>query len=60
MVVAYVRLSATPTCAPSSRIYALLLPSADDNKWDDVEVLQSPLGGFGLFPRNAIIWDETT
>ena len=50
MVVAYVRLHASPTAPPSGRVYALLLPSADTDEWDEVDVRRSALGGFGAFP----------
>ena len=55
MVVAYVRLFASleHNVTPKSRIYALLLPSADTKRWAELSVRQSPLGGFGVYPRQA-------
>ena len=56
MVVAYVRLypSLAPNASPTSRIYALLLPSAaDSTEWSELSVRKSPLGGFGVYPRRA-------
>ena len=55
MVVCYVRLYASlaPSATPSSRVYALLLPSADKSRWQELEVRRSPLGGYGLFPKKS-------
>ena len=55
MVVAYVRLFASleHNVTPKSRIYALLLPSADTKRWAELSVRQSPLSGFGVYPRQA-------
>ena len=63
MVVALVRLypSLAPNASPSSRLYAMLLPSADDaTDWNEVDVQQSALGGFGLYPRqqSALDWSN--
>ena len=53
MVVAYVRLwsSIAPRARPASRIYALLLPSADESEWDELQVGKSHYEGFGVYPR---------
>ena len=60
MVVAFVRLQASLTYAAmpkAGRIYALLLPSAVGNEWAELDVLPSPLGGFGVFPRgDGLSW----
>ena len=55
MVVTYVRCRASlePACKPTSRIYALVLPGANSTDWGKVNVRRSPLGGHGLFPRQA-------
>lgn len=63
MVVAYVRLyaSLSPTASPSSRVYALLLPSHTTNAWAELDVRPSRLGGYGLFPArrgSSINWDD--
>ena len=64
MVVAYVRLSSSlaSTCSPSSRVYALLLPSADGNDWAELKVRRSPLGGFGVVPCDGEVlsWNDVT
>ena len=55
MVVAFVRLQASLNIAAmpkAGNIYALLLPSAVGSEWAELDVLPSPLGGFGVFPRD--------
>ena len=62
MVVAYVRLypSLPPQGAQEGRVYALLLPSAEDSAWAELDVRPSFLGGFGAFPgRNAPCWADS-
>ena len=53
MVVAYVHLySALPaTGKPTSRVYRLLLPSAQSKNWAELSLRPSPFGGYGVFPR---------
>ena len=55
MVVAYVRLDAAqkPECVPIACVYALLLPSATNNEWEEIVVQQSPLAGSDVFPRHS-------
>lgn len=64
MVVAYVRLyaSLSHNAQPTSRVYALLLPSAEDATWEELSVLRSTLGGFGVYPRHCpkAIWNDAT
>ena len=62
MVVCYVRLYASlaPNASPASRIYALLLPSADTTTWTELDVRQSSLGGFGTYPKRqaGLDWSD--
>ena len=63
MVFAYVTLHPTldRTDTGGSRIYALLLPSAQSGRWEDVAIRQSKIhdAGFGVFPApSALHWPE--
>ena len=65
MVVAYVRLYASlaPTTSPSTRVYALLLPSHADDTWAELDVRPSRLGGYGVFParrKSGVNWHDVS
>ena len=51
----YVRSCCRPGGRLSARAFALLLPSADSESWDEVRVERSALGGFGVFPQGEAI-----
>ena len=63
MVVAYVRIcpSLPPPPASEGRVYALLLPDAQDSTWAEIDVRSSCLGGFGAFPGRDVApcWADT-
>ena len=63
MVVAYVRIYSSPStfCEASSRIHALLLPSADRGTIEELCVRPSSLDGDGTFPvaaDSSLNWDD--
>lgn len=58
MVVVFVRLCETATAKPTQTVYGLLLPSAGDSRWNELDVRDSNINASGLFPstRAAALW----
>ena len=55
MVAVYVRTCCRPGGKLSASVFALLLPSADSESWEELSVERSALGGFGVFVRSTAI-----
>ena len=52
MVVAYVSFSTN-----GSQVYKLILPSALDSTWAEVDEQGAPISGFGVFPQATSLVD---